>query len=128
MDVPPAWPLHLQDALNGALAIAEGHTQQTIERALAEGKTQLWDGPHSFCLTELRVSPNGQRSVHLFLAGADVGYLAELHRILPFIEDWARANKATKVTMLGRHGWARTFLTAEEGYQPTLTFYEKELV
>lgn len=125
MSVPPAWPPHLEDALRGALEIAEGHTQHTIEHALAEGQMQLWDAPHSFCLTELRVSPNGRKTVHLFLAG---GTLEELEPLYPIIEGWAKSQGAVKMTMLGRTGWERTFFVTQEGFRPTLRFYEKELL
>lgn len=122
--MPPAWPPHLQDALRGALVYAVGHTQETIERALVEGKMQLWDAPHSFCLTELYTAPNGMKAVNLFLAG---GHLAELHPIFPYIEGWARDNGATKIQCVGRRGWERSFLTKDEGFRPTMTYYEKDV-
>lgn len=124
VSVPPAWPPHLQDALRGALEIAEGHTQQTIEKALADGLTQLWDAHESFCLTELRKAPNGLLTVHLFLAG---GKLEELRPLYPIIEGWAKSQGAVKVTALGRKGWEKSFLTREEGFRASLTYYEKDL-
>lgn len=119
------WPPHLQAALDGALAYADGHTQQTIEAAVGSELVQLWALDHSFCLTEKKVSPNGQVSVHLFLAGGD---LTELQTLYPYIEGWARGEGAAKMTMLGRTGWERTFFVREEGFRPTLRFYEKELL
>jgi len=119
------FPSHLQAALDKALVYAPGHTQQTIEQAVHDETVQLWERGMSFCLTELREAPNGARSVHLFLAG---GSLNELRPVYPVIEAWAKSQGATQMTMLGRHGWQRSFLTSIEGFQPTMTFYAKELV
>lgn len=120
-----SWPAHLQTALDEALPIAEGHTQQTIEQALEDGLTQLWAAHESFCLTELRKAPNGTLTVHLFLAG---GNLEELQPLYGIIEGWAKSQGAVKMTMLGRVGWERTFFVKAVGFKPTLRFYEKELL
>lgn len=126
-DSTPAfrWPAHLQHALDDALAYAEGHDQSTIENAIEAKMLQLWEAPNSFCLTELKVSPNGIRTVHLFLAG---GNLEELEPLYPIIEQWAKTQGARGMTMLGRFGWERTFFVRTQGFRPVAQFYAKELV
>lgn len=119
------WPTRLLDALDGALEYAVGHDRATIENAVDVGMVQFWEGWGSFCLTELKVSPTGRKTVHLFLAG---GTQDELYRLYPVIEAWAKQQGAVAVTMLGRKGWERTHFTQGLGFRPTLTFYEKELV
>lgn len=42
--------------------------------------------------------------LHVWLAGGD---LADILRLKPGIEAWARAQGCERVTINGRHGWAR---------------------
>ena len=106
------------------------HTKETILQGLESGNLQMWAAHNSFCLTELRLAPTGLKALHLFLAGANPGTdgLDELKGLYPLIEGWGKEEGCTRVTMVGRRGWAKTFLTRTEGFVPSLTYYEKELV
>lgn len=120
-----SWPPELQSALEEALPYTMGtHTQADIESGLDKGLMQLWPTEESFCLTELVTAPSGLKLVNLFLAG---GQMEPLRQLYPIIEGWAKSQGATRVVCLGRKGWERSFLTKDEGFHPTLVYYEKDL-
>lgn len=111
--------------LEAALAVGGGtHTLAHIEAGLATGEFQLWPAKDSVVVTQLTVAPTGRKTCHYFLAG---GHLPELEPLAPIIEAWAKSQGCTTLTCIGRHGWARTFLTREAGWTPALTQYVKEL-
>lgn len=125
------FPERLLPALDRALEYTYGaHDRATVQNAIESGMMQLWEGWHSFVVTELLTAPTGQKTVRYFLAGGLEGEagLQELARMAPIIEAWAVTQGAVGLTMVGRHGWARTFLTKDAGWEASLTYYTKELV
>lgn len=124
------FPERLLPALDRALVYTFGdHDRATVQNAIESGILQLWEGWHCFVLTELLVAPTGQKSVRYFLCGGLEGEVGmdELIRMEPIIEAWAKTQGAVGLTMLGRPGWARTFLTKDAGWKASLTYYTKEL-
>lgn len=111
----------LQAALDTA---RDDRTLDDIFYAVCVDEMQFWPGEDSAVVTQLLDHPNGRRECNVLLAG---GSLATLQKMLVEIERFARANTATVMTVLGRKGWERSFLTRDAGYRPVATFYRKDL-
>lgn len=111
--------------LASALATArDDRTMDDIFLAVCTGDMQFWPGEDSAVVTQLLDHPNGRRECNVLLAG---GSLDTLQQMLVEIERFATANTATVMTVLGRRGWERSFLTKDAGYMPVATFYRKDL-
>jgi hypothetical protein len=100
------------------------HRLEDVRRGLADGHYQLWPSHRSVLITSLHRYPSGVVVCNVFLAG---GHLEEIRVLLPILESWAKSQGCARMTCTGRIGWARTFVTSEEGWIPALTFYSKEL-
>lgn len=111
--------------LEAALATArDDRTLDDIFYAVVMGEMQFWPGRESAMVTQLLDHPNGRRECNVLLGG---GTLDELEQMLVEIERFATANTATVMTVLGRRGWERSFLTRKAGYLPVATLYRKDL-
>lgn len=122
------FPSYLLPNLLRALEETDGsYDVATIENMVSEGLVQLWARYDSFVLTELKVAPTNKKYLHIFLAG---GEMADLNQsgLYPILEGFARDNHCDAMTMTGRKGWERTFLTKDEGWKATHVLYRKELV
>lgn len=109
--------------LEPALEYAGGtHTYADVVRDLDTGKAQLWDTDRAALVTEILRFPQA-KACHVFLAGGD---LAEIERIRPILEAWAKQQGCTRMSLAGRPGWTKTFLR-EAGYSPAWTVMHKEL-
>ena len=62
--------------------------------------------------------------LHFLVAAGD---LSVLERMYPAIEAWGKSKGCTKASCIGRRGWARTFLTKEQGWKETHVVMTKEL-
>lgn len=115
----------LSPYISSALGYTGGtHTLDDVREMVADGRLQLWPSADSFILTEILQYPR-QRIVNLFLAG---GSLENGSRdIYPVVMDWAREQGCSRATFAGRPGWARTFLTREEGWSAPLVLFERDL-
>jgi hypothetical protein len=110
-----------------AAALATSRDDRTMEDvflAVCRGDMQFWPGEDSAMVTQLLVQPKGAKECNVFLAG---GTLATLEKMLVEVERFAKANNATTMTVLGRRGWERSFLTTSAGYMPVATLYRKDL-
>lgn len=118
-------PERLQRArrfLEPALEYTRGtHTFSDVERYLETGHAQLWDTDRAAIVTQILRTPR-IKTCHLFLAG---GELAELERMLPIVEQWAKREGCTRMTLAGRAGWTRTFLR-DKGYDPAWVVMTKD--
>lgn len=101
----------------------DDRTLDDIFYDVCRGTMQFWPGRESAVVTQLLDHPNGRRECNILLAG---GTLGELELMLVEIERFAKANTATVMTVLGRRGWERSFLTRDAGYEPVATFYRKD--
>lgn len=109
--------------ISAALEYAGGtHTLSDVRDMIADGRLQLWPGPHSAMVTEIRQDPQ-RRTLHFFLAG---GSLHELQAMLPSILAWGRSHGCSTASLLGRPGWVRSFLV-KEGWLPTAVLMETSL-
>lgn len=109
--------------IEAALEYTNGtHDLDDIIKAVAAGTLQVWPGERSVILTEIHDTPK-KRLLHVFLAG---GHLAELDAMYEPIEAWSKTRGCVGVTMTGRPGWARTFLTRDKGWVPRWQHFEKD--
>lgn len=99
-----------------------GQTLDDVERGLQTGEYLLWPGRNSAVVTEHFETPQG-KFLNFFLAGGD---LDELAQMLKPIEDWARADGVSKITLYGRRGWARSFMK-QAGYQTRWVVMTKDI-
>jgi hypothetical protein len=113
-----------RDYISAALEHASGtYTFEDVKQGVVEGRFQLWPAPNSVVITEIQEYPQA-RWLHLFIGA---GNLPELQIMLPIIEAWGRSQGCTRISLTGRKGWERTFLTRDAGFTPTLVTYEKPL-
>lgn len=109
--------------IEAALAHGSGtHTFEDVVADLAGGRMQLWPGHESVVVTEIREFPRA-KVLHVVLAG---GTLKALEPMLEPLLNWGRAQGCSRVMMLGRPGWTRTFLAAA-GWTPTAVLMEADL-
>lgn len=110
--------------IESALVYAGGEfSVADIERAIANGKAQLWEGPNSVVVTELDRFP-GKTILHFWLAA---GRSEELEAMQDGIIAWGREQGCAKARFVGRKGWERTFM-AETGWVNTgLIIMEKAI-
>ena len=100
-----------------------GWTLADIRAAVDDGRMQLWPAVESAMVTQLVHEPQAVR-LHFFLAA---GNMAEIEGLYHTVINWGREQGATSATFVGRMGWARTFLTREEGWQQKMAVFQKGL-
>ena len=114
----------LTEQVQRGLEYAHGeYTLEDVWQAIATQKAQLWYGNTSVIVTEIVETPQ-LRSMHFFLAA---GNLDEIQAMYPLIEQYAALENCSRLTMAGRPGWERSFLTREHGWKPQHTVFAKEL-
>ena len=91
-------------------------------RELVSGQYQLFVSEHSALVTTVNPYPRGT-VLHLFLAG---GNLEELEELYKETEQFAKYMNCKSITLMGRFGWKKSFLT-EYGMKPTCLQMSKEL-
>ena len=99
------------------------HNLDDIREAVQSGQMQCWPGVESVVITEIVDTPQ-KRLLNFFLAA---GNLQEIRTLYHTIFDWAKSYGCDSAVILGRHGWERTFLTRDEGWEKKLILYEKDL-
>ena len=113
----------LRQPIEAALLFAGGtHTLEDVWAMIAESKAQLWWGAESVIITEIDQTPR-KKILHFFLAG---GNLQEIAVMYEMVADWGRDIGCDRAVIVGRKGWARTFLK-EDGWKPAHTVFAKEL-
>ena len=116
------WSDTLQEALD------RGHDPTPLASILEmvkEGHAQFWTWPTAVMVTTGRDDLlSGRRVCHIWLAG---GSLDGLEQHLPEVATFARESGANAMTVCGRFGWMRSFLTKTAGFVPVAVEYHKEL-
>lgn len=108
--------------LEDALKYSGGtDTVVDIARGVLEGKYQLWTAPNSVGVTQVVQHPQ-LKECHVFLIA---GKLAEVERVRPAIEDWAKKQGCSRILGYGRRGWERVMERA--GYKFQSVILAKEL-
>lgn len=115
--------LRLKKHVEAALEYAGGtHELCDIAAGLDCGQFQMFTGPDSIVVTEFIEYPR-KKALHIFLAG---GHLDELERLLKPVEGFARRAGCSRVSLCGREGWGRSFMS-KAGYKPNSRVMYKDL-
>ena len=110
--------------LEAALAYAGGtHTVEDVEALIASGEAQIWEGPNSLVVTEIDRQP--RQAILLFFLAA--GHKAELLAMQDGILAWGREQGCTRARLVGRRGWARSFLQDSGWADTQYVIMEREI-
>jgi hypothetical protein len=82
------------------------HEALHVWQRIATGKAKLWALSDSAIITEIIHHPTGLRSQNTWLAGGELGQIAEHMAV---VEAWGRANGCHREIGNGRRGWLRVF-------------------
>ena len=93
-------------------------TEAELFDDLVAGRAQLWAGERAAIVTQTVA----EGDLHVWLAGGDLG---EILALRPGIEAWARGQGCVRITIDGRHGWARVLRGF--GYVENATELERRL-
>jgi hypothetical protein len=108
----------LMDALERA---GNTHQIEDVLRALREGEARLFERDSSLIIAQVLHHP--RRSVlEMWLAA---GVMEDMTALLPDVEAWGRANRATLAQVIGRRGWQPA--AVQHGYTPAATIYRKDI-
>jgi hypothetical protein len=106
----PLWAVYFQKVekiLEPALEYDNTHNMQDVADCIDSCTMQLWTGDNSAIVTQVQIFPR-MKVLHVFLAAGD---LVELEIITPRIQKFAEDMGCQKITLTGRRGWSRTFVT-----------------
>lgn len=106
----PLWALlfqKVQKILEPALEYDNTYNIQDVADCILDGSMQLWPTNNSAVVTQVQNFPR-MKVLHIFLAG---GNLDELETLTPHIQKFAEDMGCRKITLTGRKGWSRTFVT-----------------
>jgi hypothetical protein len=93
--------------ISRALHYAGTHQPEDVAEGVASGRFQEWTGGETVVVTEILVTPL-RKTLHFFLAE---GNLVEIEAMLGAIMSWGASIGCTHASLVGRHGWSRSFLT-----------------
>lgn len=88
---------------------------------LKSGQAQWWEKGDGVVITELRLFPRFSAVNYWLVAGN----MNDCRALQPDINDWARANGATRATAVGRKGWER--ILPQDGWKITGTCFGRDL-
>ena len=109
--------------LEDALEYSHGmFTIQDVFEDVMNGNAQLWPGKNSAIVTQIVNYPR-KKAIHVFLAGGD---LEEIKSMEPHVVEYGKSQGCEVITLTGRPGWTRTFLT-KIGYKNTQVQILKEI-
>lgn len=106
----PLWAVSFQKVekiLERALEYDNTHNMQDVADCIDSCTMQLWPGVDSAVVTQVQNFPR-MKVLHIFLAG---GNLEELETLTPHIQKFAEYMGCQKITLTGRKGWSRTFVS-----------------
>ena len=106
----PLWSVLFQKVekiLEPALEYDNTHNMQDVADCINSCTMQLWSGTHSAVVTQIQDFPR-MKVLHIFLAG---GNLEDLETLTPHIQKFAEDMGCRKITLTGRKGWSRTFVS-----------------
>ena len=99
-------------------------TIEDVRERVETGLYEFWPGPDSALVTQVIPGSGGRAELNILLGG---GNMETLREMVPCIEAFAREIGVSLITVLGRTGWSRSFLTKEMGYRPVAVLLGKEL-
>ena len=80
---------------------------QDVADCIDSGTMQIWTSDNSAVVTQVQIFPR-MRVLHIFLAAGD---LVDLETLTPRIQRFAEDMGCKKITLTGRKGWSRTFVS-----------------
>jgi hypothetical protein len=98
-------------------------TIEDVEARIRSGQYTFWPGIDSAVVTQVIIGST-ETELNILLAG---GTLSELEKMMPHLENYGRDMGCSLVTVLGRLGWDRSFLTKRLGYKPVALLIGKRL-
>ena len=108
-----------------ALEYADGlYTPDDVWQEIHEGAAQLLYCDEGMVVTQIRQTPQ-KRYLLVWLAA---GTMQGMRYLAPLVEQFAQSAGCALMQFHGRPGWERTFLTRDDGWQPRLVTFTKELV
>jgi hypothetical protein len=113
----------IQDALD---ACADPTPLEEVFRTVLEQEAFLWTWGDCGMIATVREYPHASNHREC-LVWLGWGNRAVLEDGLAAVEAWAKASGAKNMSVMGRKGWERTFLTRRSGYRPTAVLYTKEI-
>jgi hypothetical protein len=109
--------------IEDALEYDGGHYSiEDVWSEIVKGNATFWPGKRSAVVSQFWNFPKARTCNH-WLAGGDMDEL--LNEMQPVIDNWARANGCTEVTIAGRVGWVRAM--KPYGFEPIFTVIRKRL-
>jgi hypothetical protein len=106
----PLWAVSFQKVekiLQPALEYDNTHNMQDVADCIDSCTMQLWPGVNSAVITQVQNFPR-MKVLHIFLASGD---LVELETFTSHIQKFAEDMGCHKITLTGRRGWSRTFVS-----------------
>jgi len=106
----PLWAVSFQKVekiLQPALEYDNTHNMQDVADCIDSCTMQLWPSDNSAVITQVQNFPR-MKVLHIFLAG---GNLEELEILAHHIQKFAEDMGCQKITLTGRRGWSRTFVS-----------------
>lgn len=108
--------------IEAALGYSGGtHEYEDVEKAILEGRMQIWPAPKSCAVTEI-IQYDRKKVLHVFLAGGD---LEEIAKGIDSVAEWGRTQGCTGLTMSGRKGWERVL--GKHGFTPVMVVMERKI-
>ena len=106
----PLWVVYFQKVekiLQPALEYDNTYNMQDVADCIDSGTMQIWTSDNSAVVTQVQIFPR-MRVLHIFLAAGD---LVDLETLTPRIQRFAEDMGCKKITLTGRKGWSRTFVS-----------------
>jgi hypothetical protein len=98
-------------------------TIKDVRTRVENGQYHFWRADDAAVITQVCPGTEEQE-LNILLGG---GRMETLEDMLPAIENFALRINCNLVTVLGRLGWARSFLTKRAGYRPIAILLGKRL-
>lgn len=107
----------LQAALNAGQELL---TLDDVKQRVCSGQYQFWPAQDSAAITQVIDG----HELNIPLAG---GKMETLRDAISVIEEFGVRMGCSKMTVVGRLGWARSFLTKEAGFEPVAMVFCKRI-
>ncbi len=98
-------------------------TIEDVEERLASGQYVFWPALDSAMVTQV-CKGRLENELNILLAG---GRMGTLEAMLPSVEKFGRDMGCSLITVLGRKGWERSFVTQRAGYKTIAVLLGKRL-
>lgn len=113
---------HCREAMLKAIERCDGtHTEDDVLAMLLQGRLKLLREGRSGVVVEVVEYPR-LKALHCFLGAGNMDEILRIEERLPAL---ARSLGCSRVTLCGRHGWAKVL--PNRGWEAVTTFMQKEV-